>query len=406
MEKLFVSYFDGQNQIPLDYARSSYFYIFGIIFLLFLILLRRKREAANHNTGLEDLFSLETTTMFRGIAVILAIVGHSALRCVDGVLPFRYVENSAPTIFLFVSGIGLSKSYGLSNLGKRFIVRRMRRLLFVFWITLLLFYFLNYLILHWTKSPLKIVITFLGLVFPLPPNDPAWFITYIVYLYLIYYAVSLLNVRDWVKCVIITLLSYCTTYAILYCRILDRSLMDYFWLWPHYAAVFPLGVLIGQYREKLFSYLRTSYNFSPLLFWLTIMFFLFLYGAYVHPSVSSVTPGNVIGWTIKTVKLVSLIMVLMMIAYLLDDIKYESRMLTFLGKYSFEIYMLHYPFMVYYDFFLFRRPLAVYFIAYCIFIMLLSYGLKRSSEYLNRVVWGTYGLTHPGRAVVHAGVSG
>jgi len=387
MEKLFISHLNNQNQIALSYATNSLPYIFAILILLFLFSIRKKGQRTKDVLVYRDNFIIETTLMLRGIAVIFLIFGHLAIKCIEGSLPFEYAARWAVIIFLFLSGIGLTKVYGLRGLEKKFLLKRIKRLVFPLWITLILFYLLNYFLLDWTRSPIKIIVSFLAILFPWPPNDPAWFITYIFYLYFLYYVVSLLRIRDVFKSLIILFLSYLTMYCIIH-----SQLINYFAIWIEYTAVFPVSVLVGLYRNKLFDYMKSAYKFSPVVFFITLSMSVVVFFYYDGTSnrSSSLLQSNPLWQLIKTIEPLILIVPLLMSAFLLDFLKYKPRLLLSLGEYSYEIYLLHMPFLVYYDFFLFRKPLVIFFFVYCLFIILLSYGLRIGSEFLNKKFFYDY----------------
>ena len=84
---------------------------------------------------------------------------------------------------------------------------------------------------------------------------------------------------------------------------------------------------------------------------------------------------------------VALILFLIFFVGLLEARGLKSGTLQFLGKYSFEVYLLHFPFMVYYDFFIFRRPLVFFFFVYAIFVLLLSVLLQRASVCLDGFIF-------------------
>ena len=84
---------------------------------------------------------------------------------------------------------------------------------------------------------------------------------------------------------------------------------------------------------------------------------------------------------------VAFILFLIFFVGLLEARGLKSGMLQFLGKYSFEVYLLHFPFMVYYDFFIFRKPLVFFFFVYAIFVLLLSVLLQRAAVCLDGFIF-------------------
>ena len=94
-----------------------------------------------------DCFNRYTSEMFKGIAIIFLLVGHYSAFCLEGAQPFEMFGEIAVIIFLFLSGVGLTKSYGFNKIDKIYLVKRLRRIMIPLWLTLALFYFLDFLLL-------------------------------------------------------------------------------------------------------------------------------------------------------------------------------------------------------------------------------------------------------------------
>jgi peptidoglycan/LPS O-acetylase OafA/YrhL len=72
----------------------------------------------------------ESTKTLRGLAVLFLILGHFSNQVADSFLPLYWAAAWAVIIFLFASGIGLTKKYGLSKLSAGFWKNRIKRLMF------------------------------------------------------------------------------------------------------------------------------------------------------------------------------------------------------------------------------------------------------------------------------------
>lgn len=70
---------------------------------------------------------------------------------------------------------------------------------------------------------------------------------------------------------------------------------------------------------------------------------------------------------------------------ILDQIGFISKALSFLGTYSYEIYLLHFSFLVKYDFLLFRMPSWISILIYLICIIFLSVLLVKLFSLLRGV---------------------
>jgi peptidoglycan/LPS O-acetylase OafA/YrhL len=373
-----------KNQITLSHASIALSLLILAMFLLSILSLRKKApEKAFQECITANHFSFSTSNTLRGAAVIVLIIGHLSVKDIKAFTPYEYAGQWAVTIFLFVSGIALGKTYGLYKVGKSFLIKRIERLIFPVWLTLILFYSLDFILLNKIHSPAKIIFSFFGMITFGPPNGPAWFISYILFFYTLFFVVSFLYTNEFSKLLIILLASYFVTYSIKFFHLNKLA------LWPQYTIIFPISVLIGISLEKIWNVLKAFYNYSKIIYFLLIVCLFTLY--YKYPLISLIVGEKIFPSHIRTLIIslrpMYLIICVAMVSYFLDSLKRESKFLLFLGDYSFEIYLLHMPFLVYYDFFLFRKPFILFFFAYFIFILLLSYLLKTVSSSLNRHIF-------------------
>ncbi|HRR40041.1 MAG TPA: acyltransferase [Syntrophales bacterium] len=375
----YVSHFDKTNQIDAAYGDTSLYYILFIFVLLILVTGKNVRKGNFNGKAAGDHFTHETTTSFRGLAIVFLLLGHLSEKCIEGV---TFLDNGgrwAVVVFLFLSGVSLAKTYGLDSLDKRFILNRIRRIAIPYWMTLALFLVLDYFLIGYHYSIKRIILAFCGIMFPWPPIGHAWFITYILFLYGLYYFVSLLQVSKQNKALSLLLLSY-----LFMLTIVNTRLFNYFALWVIYTAVFPAGVLIGLYRNKIFDFLGGLYGKSRGVYAVILIIMLtWYYRGSSHGWLSQ--PDNVMR-TIHTFQPLILVIFLTMFACFIDSFNYQSSVLMFLGDYSYEIYLLHLPFMEYYDFELFRKPLVEYFFIYFATILLMSYLVRKITKYMNQKI--------------------
>jgi len=379
MNSIFLSHFRNQNLIDLYYAKSSFIIIIIILFLVILLTLTKNQ---NVKTTRARSFNLDTSTTLKGIAIIILILGHFSQKCTQGIIPFELTGVASVIIFLTISGLSMIRTYGLDSLGNIFILRRIKRLIFPVWITLALFYLLNYFLLDWEPRTKWIILNFLGLIRPCPPNGPAWFITYILFLYANYYLVSLLRISNRNKCITLLVLSYISLIIIH-----TSPLSEYFGIWKSYSIVFPVAVLIGFYLDKVYNVFGSIYKISPFFYMASTIFLVMIYYFIVTSPIANMVESPSMGLAVTTLNAIFFIMSVIMISYLIDNSDYRSSFLLTLGNYSFEIYLLHLPFMVYYDFFLFRKPLALYFLIYLAVIITLSYTLRKMTTNMNKFVF-------------------
>jgi peptidoglycan/LPS O-acetylase OafA/YrhL len=380
MTPLFVSYTGQNNQINEQYALYSLVAVSFILLIITLTSIKKKNPVIGITGNDESYFTMDSTRTLRGIAIIFLIFGHFSIKCVEGVLPTEYAGEYAVIIFLLLSGIGLTKAYGISRLDGTFLSKRIKRLFIPLWITLILFYSLDYLLLNRTHPVSKFILSVIGIINQDPPNGPDWFISYILFLYFVYYIVSKFKTYPFFRFLSILIISYFTA-----ALIMEFRQLAYFRMWNKYPVVFPCAVGCGIYREKIYKILTSIFKASPFVYFLCmILSLLFFLNNTGIESILIIIKNSMVSELISTLRPIYFISFLFMFIFLIEKINYNSRFLLFLGDYSFEIYLLHMPFMVYYDFFLFRKPLMVYFYVYGTFIIGISYLLNRTSENINR----------------------
>ncbi len=375
----FVSHYDHQNQIDLNDAKSS-LAIIGIIFIVILFCSIRKKN--NPLQASNDFLCFDTSYTLRGIAISFLIFGHLAIHCIDQEIFFECAGKWGVIIFLYISGVALSKRYEINNIKYAFIQNRIIRLFYPYIITMLLFITLDYLLLKKTYSTTKIIQTFLFIHLPGAPNWSAWFVTYIIYLYTLFFLTSKMKFKKLNKLLILFTSIYLTSICIREIQFLHAR----FHIWLQYTSIFPISVAIGVYCKKIHSILRDLYKFSEFLFYtITILLALQYFTEEGNYFVSHLFDITIYNKLINSLTPITLIVSLVLFTFVADSLPWKQNVLIFLGKYSFEIFLMHLPFMVYYDFFLFRKPLYFYFYIYIAVLVLLSVLLKKTSSILNEL---------------------
>jgi len=378
MENIFQTHLHSENLIAASYGTYSLYIILSLIILIIIFSLR-KADRSNK----EDYFAFETTNNLRGLAVIFLMVGHLSIHLIDSTQFLEYAGNWAVIIFLLMSGIGMAKTYNIVDVSHTFLEKRIRRLLFPLWISLALFYILDFILINRSYPIKSMILHFLGITGPTLPLSTEWFITYILYLYVIFFLVAKIKTSPFIKFSIILFSLFVTSLFIKNIEILDSTLA----IWVQYTIVFPSGILVGLYDKKIFYLLDSFYRSSPIIF-MSSMILLFLGYFELTNNVSyinSILISNIIDCLVKSLRPTFLILAIAMLAFILDTHLIRSLPLSILGSYSFEIYLLHFPFMQSYDFFLFRKPLFLHFIIYLLLIILLSYILKKITTSLNHL---------------------
>ena len=385
MSSLFVTHLHHVNALKLDYARSSLYTVCIIMFLLIILSFGIYNVKSTDSSSSVSLFSIPLTLFLKGLAIILIVLGHISQHCTVGseALSYRVTANAGVIIFLFVSGVGLAKRYHL-RADRMFWLNRARKLAIPVWLSLILFITLNFLLLGHTDSPVHLILNFLGIFWTEFPNSPCWFITYILFLYGVYFVAALLPANRTLQLTVLSALPLIASWVVI-----ATGSIDHFVLWPQYSLIFPAGVICGLYAERLENINQKLFTKFPIAFYACLLALLALYwtGIGVY-RISHLIPGELFVQTVGAlINPAPLIFCLILLVYLLETKGLRSAFLEVVGKYSFEIYLLHFPFMVYYDFFLFRRPLVFFFFLYAAFVLLLSIMFQAAATYLETLVF-------------------
>lgn len=312
-----------------------------------------------------DYFSRATSTLLKAIAIVFLISGHFSIFCLPGKSILNRDGELAVSIFLIVSAMGLTKTYGLDGCGNKFLFKRLAKITFPLWLTFGIFFGLDFIFLHKTYSLGHIVSRFAGIIPEAPPNGPAWFISFILYLYLIFFLVSNLPMPRYLKCIAFFSILFGTSILISRVPLLSRL----FGKWNIYIFIFPISICIMAYGKVVarpLHWLHNRFKFGLIAASVTLMLLYFTLNS---------------GRTILFIAFIAIAIVF------IDRIKSVPKVLTFLGDHSFELYLLHFPLLVSYGLVIGRKPLACYFLLYLVLIITASFVLRKVGGYVNRIVF-------------------
>ncbi len=379
-KKYFVSYLDKQFQIPDSEASIA----FIIIFLIFIVLILFTSKFNNNDkVGKNDHFRLETSYTLKGVAILCLIIGHFTINCVQGAFFFRFAGRWAVIIFLYISGVGLAKKYYLSNVPANFLYKRIAKLMPSVWVAMSLFISLDYVLVGKTYSPIVILLNFLGIITPRSADAPAWYVTFIIFLYCAYYLVSKIDTNDTKKIFIL----FSTCYAVSVALWSINPLYYYIGIWAQYTVVFPAAVGIGLYLQQLHDSLATLFRKHNVLYVVVMLLILYLFiNQKGHFMFSHIMNSYVFSETVSMTYDLLFICFLLLVTIIIDCCKFESLFLSVLGKYSYEIFLIHFPFMQKYDFLLFHKPVVLAFLLYLSILILASIAFKIVTNYLSNII--------------------
>ncbi|MHB8130226.1 MAG: acyltransferase family protein [Mobilitalea sp.] len=353
----FVNY----SNYKIELANLNVTFAIIILLVIFITLVTAKKQD-NH------FFDIQATQSLRGAAILCLLIGHLSIKCLNDKNIFNLGGYLAVIIFLFISGYATYQKNGLTNKCNYFLIRRILKLYPALWITLILFIFLDDILINLKHSFAEIMLNLIGVHFNdmlLRVNAAAWFIEYIMVLYIVYWLVSKLSFSENIKIITITLI--CMIISII---IRITPINHYHAIWIHYTIVFPMGIAFGKYVHVFSGYeLNTRWRYINIisLFFISLAFFY---------AWNDIVPVSFLGILRPFPFITAMISFLL----LFEKLNIQSSFLLLLGNYSYEIYLLHGPFMVKYDFILFRKPIYLSFLVYLFFLVVLSFILSRLSS--------------------------
>lgn len=327
-------------------------YIFALIFLLTLFLtIRRKKIVLS--------FTKEVTGDLKGFGILAVVFSHIGYFLVTDnhfLYPFSILAGVGVNLFLFVSGFGLTVSALVKPLGIfGFYKKRLLRLLVPMWITITFFTAVNFIFLHQSYPMPGLIQNYLGF-FPQADiftdlDSPLWYFSLILYFYLIF-PLLFWKRFSYLGAPLMLIAAFVTL------RLpvpVNESVLNLYKL--HFMS-FPLGVFFaGLTRSEdlipaksalknFFHRFKLTYIFAP-------VFLLIFFQTSLN---SGVGLGKLIEQTTSLVTMFSIIFLFLMSSF-------RFGLFGLFGKYSYEIYLIHWPILSKYGFLYsyFAPSLATYF---------------------------------------------
>lgn len=326
-------------------AQTTYFLV---IFLVLILISIRKR-------ALPLTFSVDTTNELRGLAilgVIFAHISYGMFYSTNYLFPLAVWAGVAVNLFFIISGFGLATSAFKRTLSvKDFYWRRLTKIAIPVWLSLVVFIAVDAIFLKkfygWTEIWQSFLLFFPKADLFLSINSPLWFITPLVFFYLVFPIVFKKN-RPWISTILMFVLSLFLIFPALPISEQIKSFYE-----THFLA-FPFGVLMavifnrfslvnGKQKIKLLAessqkWLAKKWHLIRLIIVLLLIFL-----TYFLAVNSGIGKG---AWVEQSVSLVTAIVFVMI--FLLKPV--ESKLLRFIGDNSLEIYLIHWPLLYRYGF--------------------------------------------------------
>ncbi len=288
-----------------------------------------------------ELLARVQTDQLRGLAALFVIVGHLWTH-VASVRPAIPLSGLGLAMFFVLSGFGLTVSTrdGAPPLGK-FAGKRIARVMVPYWITTIVMLLLDGLLLRRTYPWPKIALTMAGVNLgstTVKIDYVRWFVTFLLVWYAVFYVGRRLQERLGIG--LIPMLTGCA----LAMFALDYYMLDLYWS-P--VLAFPLGCALGKWRDEL----RRVYGghrarlvgTAGILAGCFVVFRLWL-----DPPLEAVLPTAVHMLAGEAAEL-SFVLALIACWGVIGSAGLRSGMLGLCGLLSYELILLHAPFLIKYN---------------------------------------------------------
>ncbi len=337
----------------------------ALIGAIFLTLKKRNEEGV---------LGLETTTELKGyaiLAIVFSHVGYFLSANSQFLFPFSIAGGVAVNFFFLLSGFGLTMSFLKKGEGvMRFYKKRFLKIIIPLWLTLIAWYFLDFFLLHISYPVVSVVQSFFGWfsssdIFH-AVNSSLWFVTPLFFFYLLFPLIATRK-HPYLSALLMAFFSFIFMRALPHADQGIESLYRVHWM------SFPLGIALAQFaavhgpsiREYMKGWRR------PVFFvvFSSIFAYILFNAAIGLPSEQWVSLAAVVAGIFAFIAL-----------------PLRSRFVGFVGAYSFEIYLLHWPLFYRYGFWFKFVPTWLGLIIGFGFLFLFSKWLRFLTERVSSLV--------------------
>jgi peptidoglycan/LPS O-acetylase OafA/YrhL len=261
-------------------------------------------------------FNFEVTNQLRGLAILMVIAGHMELTSA--------LNNSGGwgvAIFLMLSGFGLTLSYQKKGL-KNFFRKKLFKVLLPYSAVTIILLAADKVIFHRQYGILKSLLAILGLGFRSPVDGTMWYVTYILIWYLVFYCIFRLNINFKLK-LVLTGLASAACYLAISIILPDTTVIR------NYSFNFLLGVTLAAANNKINAINSVTIKRYLALIPIPCAIIFYIFNYRITFGNDKVNPVSLIAFAIGSIAVVSL--------YSMHNLK--SRLLQFIGKISYEMYL-------------------------------------------------------------------
>lgn len=342
-------------------------WIFSLVFFIVLLVSIKPRKII-------EWFPSSLTTELKGAAILMIVLSHIGYFLVTDtrfLWPLSIMAGVGVNLFLFLSGFGLTASQMKKSLNAwQFYKKRLLKLFQPFWLALIVLFGLNFIFSGPDYSWGYILKSFLGIFTQADLyndiNSPLWYFTFILGYYFLYPLVFFKK-APWLSAILLYIAGYLFVYF-------EPTAFDYIiHMYKIHIVAFPLGVLAAWGITKLKSpeiLEKLSRGWKAIGYYVVMLGLLAVF-IYANYNSGIGNPVKEQWMSIIAVVAISLVFVLK---------KIEFKLFYWLGLYSYEIYLWHWPIMYRYDFLYRFMPVWLATILYLAFFVGLGWGANKIIE--------------------------
>lgn len=267
-----------------------------------------------------------TTNQLKGIGIILIVLSHLNLYKFI-VLPNFFINCGAwgVGLFLLASGYGLTQSF-LRKGSQGFFKKRLMKVLLPYSLVTVIWILLDTLLYHLHYSSPVIVLSLIGFDLNRHVDPSMWFISFIILWYIAFYAVFSLPTSNKLRIAVLFFVSLCFCF--------EPFNFGVTYQWHFHSFIFPIGVLGSLYADRIKQFL-SSKNALGLS--------LILFVAFIPLTVYSLASYHFVFYLQMLSNLCFALAAIALLGYL------HLAGWEYIGKMSYEIYLLEYAMLRKYD---------------------------------------------------------
>jgi membrane-bound acyltransferase YfiQ involved in biofilm formation len=368
LKEVFINYEEGKLAVfSPDLVNITIFFVF---FVFVLLSAKKDKSLASEYLGHTQ------TDQLKGLAIFLVIVGHLWVHVADR-MAHIVLSGDGVAVFLMLSGYGLTISWSQDVTFRGFFTKRLKRVMIPYWIATVVILMTDWVLLDRRLDIVQIMMTALGInvTRTLTHLDYVrWFVTFILLWYgLFYFARRCLRPDRAVLALLIAGVPLLP---------LNYYLLHFGW---YQFLAFPIGCAVAVYRTKIIEMYKSKNRLLVTLS-VTAAGVILAYKAtlqeeHIRVAIVTCVPNIVLAYFNDAVSTI-LCVAALLLSMRLGEGGYYSRLLVVMGRYSYELFLLHGVFLIKYNPIVRSTgapALVGEFAFYMLFISLLAYLLAKAT---------------------------